>query len=59
LAENAPRHHEPRRLLPLACRPHNDTCYLYYCACGTKGRDIGLLSSKPITSAATPTSPTH
>ena len=29
--------------------PRNDTYYLYYCACGNKGRGIGLLTSKPVT----------
>jgi hypothetical protein len=23
--------------------------YLYYCACGSKGRGIGLITSKPLT----------
>ena len=27
----------------------NGTYYLYYCACGNKGRGIGLLTSRPIT----------
>ena len=26
----------------------NETFYLYYCACGNKGRGIGLITSKPI-----------
>ncbi len=28
--------------------PKNDTFYLYYCACGSKGRGIGLITSKPL-----------
>ncbi len=26
----------------------NETFYLYYCACGSKGRGIGLITSKPL-----------
>ena len=32
----------------LIYRPDNDTWYLYYCACGNKGRGIGLITSRPI-----------
>ena len=32
----------------LAYNPKNDTFYLYYCACGNKGRGIGLITSKPL-----------
>jgi len=28
--------------------PANDTMYMYYCACGVKGRTIGLLTNKPL-----------
>lgn len=30
----------------LVYNPKNDTFYLYYCACGNKGRGIGLITSK-------------
>jgi hypothetical protein len=36
----------------LAYNPKNDTFYLYYCACGNSGRGIGLITSKPLASAA-------
>ena len=29
--------------------PKNETFYLYYCACGSKGRGIRLLTSKTLT----------
>lgn len=32
----------------LVYRKDNDTFYLYYCACGKKGRGIGLISSKEL-----------
>ncbi len=32
----------------LVHNPANDTFYLYYCACGPKGRGIGLLTSRPL-----------
>lgn len=32
----------------LVYNPANDTFYLYYCACGNKGRGIGLITSKPL-----------
>lgn len=32
----------------LVYHPANDTFYLYYCACGNKGRGIGLLTSRPL-----------
>ena len=32
----------------LVYNPKNDTFYLYYCACGNKGRGIGLITSKPL-----------
>jgi len=34
--------------ISLVRNPKNDTFYLYYCACGNKGRGIGLLTSKPL-----------
>jgi len=32
----------------LVWNPRNETFYLYYCACGTQGRGIGLITSKPL-----------
>ncbi len=32
----------------LVWNPKNETFYLYYCACGGKGRGIGLITSKPL-----------
>ena len=32
----------------LVYNPKNETFYLYYCACGNKGRGIGLITSKPL-----------
>jgi beta-xylosidase len=32
--------------ISLVYNPQNDTFYLYYCACGNKGRGIGLITSK-------------
>ena len=37
--------------ISLVYNPQNDTFYLYYCACGSQGRGIGLITSKPLTSA--------
>ncbi|HNQ88185.1 MAG TPA: hypothetical protein PKM73_06205 [Verrucomicrobiota bacterium] len=34
--------------ISLIYNPKNDTRYLYYCACGTQGRGIGLLTSRPL-----------
>jgi sucrose-6-phosphate hydrolase SacC (GH32 family) len=34
--------------ISLVYNPANDTWYLHYCACGKKGRGIGLLTSKPL-----------
>lgn len=34
--------------ISLVYQPKNDTWYLYYCACGNRGRGIGLLTSRPI-----------
>ena len=34
--------------ISLVYNPKNDTYYMYYCACGDKGRGIGLITSKPI-----------
>ena len=38
--------------ISLVFNPRNDTFYLYYCACGNKGRGIGLLTSKPLAQPA-------
>jgi predicted GH43/DUF377 family glycosyl hydrolase len=32
--------------ISLVYNPQNDTFYMYYCACGNKGRTIGLLTSR-------------
>jgi hypothetical protein len=32
----------------LVYNPKNATFYLYYCACGSKGRGIGLITSRPL-----------
>ena len=34
--------------ISLVYNPKNETYYLYYCACGNKGRGIGLITSKPV-----------
>ena len=34
--------------ISLVYNPRNETFYLYYCACGSKGRGIGLITSKPL-----------
>ena len=34
--------------ISLVYNPPDETFYLYYCACGNKGRGIGLITSKPI-----------
>lgn len=34
--------------ISLVYQPATETFYLHYCACGDKGRGIGLLSSKPL-----------
>jgi predicted GH43/DUF377 family glycosyl hydrolase len=34
--------------ISLVYNPKNETFYLYYCACGDKGRGIGLITSKPL-----------
>ena len=34
--------------ISLVYNPANDTFYLYYCACGDRGRGIGLITSKPL-----------
>jgi len=34
--------------ISLVYLPKTDTFYLYYCACGNKGRGIGLITSKPV-----------
>ncbi len=36
--------------ISLVYNPHNDTYYMHYCACGNRGRGIGLITSKPIAS---------
>lgn len=40
--------------ISLVYNPKNETFYLYYCACGNKGRGIGLITSKPLPSASRP-----
>ena len=37
--------------ISLVYNPRNDTFYMYYCAVGTKGRGIALLTSRPIRSS--------
>jgi len=34
--------------ISLVYNPKNEMFYLYYCACGSKGRGIGLITSKPL-----------
>ena len=34
--------------ISLVYNPKNETFYLYYCACGNRGRGIGLITSRPI-----------
>jgi len=34
--------------ISLVYNPKNETFYMYYCACGSKARGIGLITSKPI-----------
>lgn len=34
--------------IALAYNPANGTFYMYYCACGEKGRGVGLITSKPV-----------
>jgi len=34
--------------ISLVYEPKKETFYLYYCACGNKGRGIGLITSKPM-----------
>jgi len=34
--------------ISLVYNPKNETYYLFYCACGNKGRGIGLITSKPL-----------
>lgn len=34
--------------ISLVYRRENDCFYLYYCACGNKGRGIGLITSRPL-----------
>lgn len=34
--------------ISLVYNPKNETSYLYYCACGSSGRGIGLITSKPL-----------
>jgi len=40
--------------ISLVYNPTNNTFYLYYCACGNKGRGIGLITSKPLPGPASP-----
>ena len=39
--------------ISLVWNPENETYYMYYCAVGNKGRGIGLITSKPLTTKAT------
>jgi hypothetical protein len=34
--------------IALVYQAPTDTFYLYYCACGARGRGIGLLTSRPL-----------
>ena len=34
--------------ISLVYNPGNDTFYLFYCACGNRGRGIGLITSRPL-----------
>ena len=34
--------------ISLAWNPANETFYMHYCACGPRGRGIGLITSKPL-----------
>ena len=34
--------------ISLVYNPKNEAFYLYYCACGNRGRGIGLITSKPL-----------
>jgi hypothetical protein len=34
--------------ISLVYNAENDTCFMFYCAVGVKGRGIGLLTSKPL-----------
>jgi hypothetical protein len=34
----------------LVYKPEDETFYLFYCACGNRGRGIGLITSKPVSS---------
>ena len=34
--------------ISLVYNPQDEAFYLYYCACGDKGRGVGLITSKPI-----------
>jgi predicted GH43/DUF377 family glycosyl hydrolase len=38
--------------ISLVYHPKNETFYMYYCACGNKGRTIGLLTSKKLSEAS-------
>jgi hypothetical protein len=40
--------------ISLVRNPQNDTYYLFYCAVGTQGRGIGLLTSRPLASSYPP-----
>ena len=34
--------------ISLVYNPKNETFYMFYCACGNKGRGIGVITSKPL-----------
>ena len=40
--------------ISLVYNPQNETFYLYYCACGAKGRGIGLITSRPLPAPGRP-----
>jgi len=44
--------------ISLVYNPKNETFYLYYCACGSRGRGIGLITSKPL-APSTRAAPDH
>jgi beta-xylosidase len=44
--------------ISLVFNPKDEAFYMYYCACGNKGRGIGLITSRPIPIAPPPTADT-
>ena len=42
-------HYYPDPVIPSDWKiPANEKFYMYYCACGNKGRCVGLITSKPL-----------